>query len=257
MRVPRAAAVLALFASGADALSAHLESKTVRANPSEWIAATAKNLSVSHLHFETKKKPEDITALVTFAGQRKTEYLDAAVMLAHSLKMHAPGYPLVAIAIKGMKEEHQKQLTNAGWQLVFVENWEDEYCQEDCNQEFMKRWHDSFEKINIFRLGFGRVLFFDADTYVFSPRVKELITKARLKKGHIARAPDGCKDEFNSGVRLFRPDVEISARCSSLSLPASASRSWTRTSSTPLTPARSRNSTGSSTVWISWVFSQA
>jgi len=176
-----------------------------QSNP--WIAANAKNLSVTHLRLD--KTPEELTALVTFAGQKKTEYLDAAVMLAHSLKKHAPGYPLVAIAIEGMKPEHQKQLTNAGWQLVFVENWEDEYCQQDCNQEFMKRWHDSFEKINIFRLGFGRVLFFDADTYVFSPRIKELLTGTRLKKGHIAMAPDGCKDEYNSGVMLFRPSVEI------------------------------------------------
>jgi alpha-N-acetylglucosamine transferase len=177
----------------------------VSSNP--WVAANAKNLSISHLRLD--KKPEDLTALVTFAGMKKTEYLDGAVMLAHSLKKHAPGYPLVAIAIDGMKPEHQKQLENAGWQLVFVDNWEDEYCQQDCNQEFMKRWHDSFEKINIFRLGFGKVLFFDADTYVFSPRVKQLLTATRLKKDHIAMAPDGCKDEYNSGVMLFRPSVGI------------------------------------------------
>jgi len=173
----------------------------------QWIRANAKNLSVSHLRLD--KKPEELTALVTFAGMKKTEYLDGAVMLAHSLKKHAPGYPLVAIAIEGMKPEHSKQLENAGWQLVFVENWEDEYCRQDCDQTFMKRWHDSFEKINIFRLGFNKVLFFDADTYVFSPRVTELLTETNLKNDHIAMAPDGCKDEYNSGVMLFHPSVRI------------------------------------------------
>jgi hypothetical protein len=224
-----AAVLLALLATGADALAGRhrgrhkgrhkhrnkasdghtdeaIKRTTHRVDPGKWISANDKVLSVDHLGFD--KRAEDLTALVTFAGQSKTEYIDAAVMLAHSLKKHAPGYPMLAIAIEGMQKEKQELLERAGWQVVFVQNWEDEYCADDCNQEFMKRWHDSFEKINIFRLGLGKVLFFDADTYVFSGRVNELLNSF-LEPGHIAMAPDGCKSEYNSGVMLFRPEVAV------------------------------------------------
>jgi len=155
------------------------------------------------------KTPEKKTAIVTFAGKRNMDYIDGAVLLGRSIQEHAPGYMMVAIVIENMKDKHQETLRKAGWKLVVVPNWDRDYCGEDCDLRFLTRWHDSFEKINIFRLGFGRVLFFDADTYVFSPRVKELLTKTRLKRGHIAMAPDGCKKEYNSGVMLFRPSVEI------------------------------------------------
>jgi hypothetical protein len=39
--------------------------------------------------------------------------------------------------------------------------------------------------------------------------VKELLTSTELENGHIAMAPDGCKNEYNSGVMLFRPDVAV------------------------------------------------
>jgi len=182
--------------------------KIHRVDPSAWIAANNKVLPVTRVR-DSDKRAEDLTALVTFAGQKETEYVDAAVMLAHSLKKHAPGYPMLAIAIEGMQKQHQELLEKAGWQLVFVQNWEDEYCADDCNQEFMRRWHDSFEKINVFRLGVGKVLFFDADTYVFNGRVNELLNSTALDPGQIAMVPDGCKSEYNSGVMLFRPDLAV------------------------------------------------
>jgi len=152
------------------------------------------------------------TAVVTFAGKKNPEYIDGAVMLGMSVKEHLPEYPMVAMIIDGMKNKYKTLLKNVGWQTVSVPNWDQEYCGKDCDSEFLGRWHDSFEKINAFRLPFARVLFMDSDTYIFRSHVKWLVTKLELPTDHIAMARDGCKDEYNSGVMLFRPGVGVFQR---------------------------------------------
>lgn len=165
--------------------------------------------NVSHvLEVEGIQNPETQTAIVTFAGKRDLSYIDGAIMLGMSIQKHVPGYPMVALVIEDMKLKYQNLLQSAGWTLVIVPNWDKEYCGVDCDLTFLGRWHDSFEKINTFRLPFHRVLFLDSDTYVFSSRLKEMIT-TELPDGHIAMAKDGCKDEYNSGVMFYKPDLEV------------------------------------------------
>jgi len=77
---------------------------------------------------------------------------------------------------------------------------------------FFWRWGDVFEKLNIFRLPFGRVLYLDADTYVMNDQLGFLLNTTKLPEGHIGMVHDGCRTgaaqdgEYNSGVMLFRPD---------------------------------------------------
>ncbi|CAK0816844.1 unnamed protein product, partial [Prorocentrum cordatum] len=154
--------------------------------------------------------PHHHTAVVTFAGRKNTEYLDGAVMLGMSIQKYLPEYVRVAMIIEGMTSKNQGLLKKAGWKLITVPNWEKEYCGDDCEQEFLGRWHDSFEKINAFRLPFKRVLFMDSDTYIFRHRVNYLVSELQLPTvDHIAMAKDGCKDEYNSGVMVFKPDLEV------------------------------------------------
>jgi len=153
-------------------------------------------------------QPETKTAVVTFAGKKNPEYIDGAVMLAMSVKQHLPHMHMAAMIIEQMKKDKQRLLRNAGWKTVVVPNWDAEYCGDDCDLEFLGRWHDSFEKINCFRLPFERVIFMDSDTYIFSPRIQTLL-KLHLPEGHIAMARDGCKDEYNSGVMIFKPGVDV------------------------------------------------
>ncbi|CAK0804742.1 unnamed protein product [Prorocentrum cordatum] len=154
--------------------------------------------------------PHHHTAVVTFAGRKNAEYLDGAVMLGMSIQKYLPEYVRVAMIIDGMNSKNQRLLRNAGWKLVTVPDWDKEYCGEGCEQEFLGRWHDSFEKINAFRLPFKRVLFMDSDTYIFRNRVNYLVSELKLPTvDHIAMAKDGCKDEFNSGVMVFKPDLEV------------------------------------------------
>jgi hypothetical protein len=155
------------------------------------------------------KTPEKKTAIVTFAGKRNLDYIDGAVLLGRSVQEHAPGYMMVAIVIENMKDKHQETLRKAGWKLVVVPNWDRDYCGEDCDPRFLGRWHDSFEKINVFRLPFQKVLFLDSDTYVFNDRIQELLTQTKVPDGHIAMARDGCKEQFNSGVMLFKPNLDV------------------------------------------------
>jgi len=165
--------------------------------------------NVSHvLEVEGIEEPEKQTAIVTFAGKGDLSYIDGAVMLGLSIQKHVPGYPMVALVIEDMKSNYQSLLQEVGWKLVTVPNWDAEYCGVDCDTTFLKRWRDSFEKINAFRLPFRRVLYLDSDTYVFSSRLNEIIT-ARLPAGNIAMAKDGCKNEYNSGVMLYEPDLEV------------------------------------------------
>jgi len=148
--------------------------------------------------------------VVTFAGKKNQEYIDGAVMLGVSVQKNLPNYPMAAMIIQGMKKESQNLLQGAGWRLFTVPNWESEYCGDGCDMEFLGRWHDSFEKINVFRMPFKRVLFMDSDTYIWRSHIKFLVTNMKLpSEDHIALAKDGCKDEYNSGVMIFKPDLKV------------------------------------------------
>jgi len=182
--------------------------KTGRFNES-WKSA------VSHLlPVEGIKHAWNQTAIVTYAGKKDLTYIDGAIMLGMSIKKHVPGFPMVAIVVHGMSPSYKQLLRGAGWAIVQVPNWEADYCGAECDLQFLGRWHDSFEKINAFRLPFRRVLFLDADTYVFQPKLRSVIDMY-LPHGHIAMAMDGCKDishghgsnEYNSGVMLYNPDL--------------------------------------------------
>jgi len=156
------------------------------------------------------QQPHHHTAIVTFAGKNNPEYIDGAVMLGISAQKYLPEYVRVAMIIEGMPWKMQILLKRAGWKLITVPNWEGDYCGEACDLEFLGRWHDSFEKINAFRLPFKRVLFMDSDTYIFKDRVRWLVEEMELPSlEHIAMAKDGCKDEYNSGVMFFKPNLEV------------------------------------------------
>ncbi|CAK0824611.1 unnamed protein product [Prorocentrum cordatum] len=175
---------------------------------------------VSHvLQVENMTYSGNATAIVTYAGKKDLTYIDGAVMLGMSVRKHVPGFPMVAIVVEGMKPSYQQLLRDAGWAIAAVPNWEADYCGPKCDLQFLGRWHDSFEKRgvgNAFRLPFQRVLFLDADTYVFQPKLRSVI-EMYLPDGHIAMAMDGCKDvahghgsdEYNSGVMVYSPSLEL------------------------------------------------
>jgi len=189
----------------------------VRALTAEWVENMSHILPMdltprdNHTPFYSELQfPHHHTAVVTFAGKNNTEYIDGAVMLGMSAQKYLPDYVRVAMIIKGMNQKNRILLRKAGWKLITVPDWESEYCGEGCDEEFFGRWHDSFEKINAFRLPFKRVLFMDSDTYIFKDRVRWLVEKIQLPSvDHIAMAKDGGKDEYNSGVMVFKPDLEV------------------------------------------------
>mmetsp|Transcript_24623 Transcript_24623/g.68889 ORF Transcript_24623/g.68889 Transcript_24623/m.68889 type:complete len:582 (-) Transcript_24623:125-1870(-) len=189
----------------------------VRALTAEWVENMSHILPMdltprdNHTPFYSELQfPHHHTAIVTFAGKNNTEYIDGAVMLGMSAQKYLPDYVRVAMIIKGMNQKNRILLRKAGWKLITVPDWESEYCGEGCDEEFFGRWHDSFEKINAFRLPFKRVLFMDSDTYIFKDRVRWLVEEMELPSlEHIAMARDGCKDEYNSGVMFFKPNLEV------------------------------------------------
>jgi len=194
-------------------------------------------------------RPEkEVTAIVTHAGKNSQEFIDMAVMLAVSLKRHVPDYPRFAIAVRGMTETNQETLSKAGWTVVLVDDWSELQQREKASlvppvqlkrngtagaapppglaqrglellayepkhdeDRFFWRWADAFEKLNMFRLPFGRVLYLDADTYVMSDQLGFLLNSTTLPDGNIGMVHDGCRTgaaqdgEYNSGVMLFKP----------------------------------------------------
>ncbi|CAK0869616.1 unnamed protein product, partial [Prorocentrum cordatum] len=121
------------------------------------------------------------TAIVTHTGKNNMDYIDHAVMLGRALKKFVPEYPLVAIAVEGMFEVNQELLRKAGWHVALVEDWGSEHCNGNCASNFLGRWGDSFEKLNAFRVPFAKALFLDADTYVFSGEIRDVIERSELQ----------------------------------------------------------------------------
>jgi len=155
--------------------------------------------------------PKNITAIVTHAGKDYLDYIDGAAMLALTLQKHAPDIPRFAMVIREMDKKYKTMLKNVGWHLVEVDDWGKDHCGEDCNGNFLGRWGDSFEKLNVWRFPFERVLFLDSDTYVLSDKILDILD-VKLEPGQIAMTPDGCKPEHNSGMLLFKPELDVFTR---------------------------------------------
>jgi hypothetical protein len=176
---------------------------------------------VSWIDVNTKPRivgdPREQTAIVTHAGKNHQEYIDMCVMLGRALTKYSPDVPKIAMIIAGMRMDYQVLLRQAGWRVLKVEDVDP--CSDGiqhCDARFQFRWRDSFEKLNIFRLPFARVLFLDADTYVFNDGINFLLNSTLVPEGRVGMVPDGCKlnkktgsTEYNSGVMLFKPGLEI------------------------------------------------
>jgi len=170
----------------------------------------------------------DATAIVTHAGKNNQEYIDHAVMLGVSLKRHMPDYPRIALGVRGMSETYQDILEQAGWHVVLVADWSfsDDGNNHGCqsakactDDKFILQQRDSMERLNIFRLPIGRVLYLDADTYVESGELNTLLngTGANLvPEGNIGMVQNACNRQhsagvtapYSAGVMLFKPSLE-------------------------------------------------
>mmetsp|Transcript_91849 Transcript_91849/g.246412 ORF Transcript_91849/g.246412 Transcript_91849/m.246412 type:complete len:388 (+) Transcript_91849:59-1222(+) len=178
-------------------------------NQTEWLSDEAE---WGQLRAKYGSEPGQLTGIVTHAGKRGGDYMDHAIMLGRSLSERLPEIPRVAITVEGISEGNKEALRRAGWHLVQVEDWGGEHCGEKCAANFLGRWADSFEKLHAFRVPFKRVLFMDADTYVFKSELRDVITSTDLREGEIAMVRDTCKpkgdeEEYNSGVMLYEPSL--------------------------------------------------
>mmetsp|Transcript_43152 Transcript_43152/g.116021 ORF Transcript_43152/g.116021 Transcript_43152/m.116021 type:complete len:662 (+) Transcript_43152:3-1988(+) len=136
-----------------------------------------------------------------------------------------PDYPRIALGVKGMTDANQAVLQEAGWHVVLVADWR--FPELECHggnkscidDQFIAQSQDSMEKLNIFRLPVGRVLYMDADTYVASGELNALLngTGASLvPEGNIGMVPNGCNrvhshgvnSPYSAGVMLFKPSLE-------------------------------------------------
>jgi len=175
----------------------------------EWIENQTKHVSLGNY-----TGPTNVTGIVTHAGRHALDYIDSATMLGLVLQRYLPDVPRFAIAIEGMADCHQDQLRGAGWNLVIVEDWGEEHIGGSGGSvasNFLGRWGDSFEKLNVWRFPFERVLFLDADMYILREGIQDILD-VQLEPHQIAMSPDGCKPEHNSGMLLFRPDVKVFSR---------------------------------------------
>jgi len=176
----------------------------------EWIEN-----KTTHVSLGNYTGPTNVTGIVTHAGRHALDYIDSATMLGLVLQRYLPDVPRFATVIEGMKDYYQDQLRNAGWNLIMVEDWGEEHIggtggsvASSAASNFLGRWGDSFEKLNVMRFPLDRVLFLDSDTYVFSDRVREIFD-TKLEPGQIAMTKDGCKSEHNSGMMLFKPELSV------------------------------------------------
>merc|ERR1740121_3434227 len=123
--------------------------------------------------------------IVTYAGRIKLPYINMAVLLGFSLQKYAPQYPRICIVVKDMDDRNKRLLSAAGWQLMEVSDW---HAGQSLHWA-SGYWQDVYDKINVFRIRVGRILYLDADTIVRSDEVKELM-RFHLPLGHIAMVKD-------------------------------------------------------------------
>jgi len=108
------------------------------------------------------------------------------------------------LVVRTMSYANKQLLTDAGWTLLEVDDW------HPTNKHFAHNyWWDVYNKINIFRVKTRHLmLYMDADMYVFSHDIKRVLER-QLPPGTIAMVKDEQKNNYNTGLMLFWPDVEM------------------------------------------------
>mmetsp|Transcript_83056 Transcript_83056/g.192944 ORF Transcript_83056/g.192944 Transcript_83056/m.192944 type:complete len:346 (+) Transcript_83056:50-1087(+) len=149
------------------------------------------------------------TAIVTYAGLQKQSYIDGAVLLARSLVHLNLSTELWCLVHKSMANSTKRILQHAGWNIREVESWLPEHwIKRDCGY-----WHDAYNKVDIFRLPFKKVLYLDADTLVMgSSNDLNEILEPELQPGEIKMVKDCNGKNFNSGVMVFQPTLDAFRR---------------------------------------------
>jgi len=143
-------------------------------------------------------------SIVTYAGKDKLSYIDGAVMLGLSLQWHVPEFPRLCLVVKTMKRERKDLLTAAGWNLVDIDEWHP--AKEPFGNGY---WWYVYNKIDIFRVKVAKILWMDADMYVWDDSLREVLEATALDKGHIAMVKDCAAKNFNSGLMFFEPDLTV------------------------------------------------
>mmetsp|Transcript_110820 Transcript_110820/g.324224 ORF Transcript_110820/g.324224 Transcript_110820/m.324224 type:complete len:359 (-) Transcript_110820:83-1159(-) len=144
-------------------------------------------------------------AIITYAGSTKQAYIDGAVMLGRSLARLDLPVELWCLVQATMAPQDRQRLEAVGWRLREVEPW----LPEEWHKERCGYWHDAYNKVDIFRLPFDRVLYLDADTFVFGHGSDLLqLLNGELKPGEIKMVKDVNGHSYNSGVMVFSPDLE-------------------------------------------------
>jgi len=108
------------------------------------------------------------------------------------------------LIVRTMSYANKQLLTDAGWNLLEVDDW------HPTNTHFAHNyWWDVYNKINIFRVKTRHLmLYMDADMYVFCDDIKRVLER-QLPPGTIAMVKDEQKNNYNTGLMLFWPDVEM------------------------------------------------
>jgi hypothetical protein len=161
------------------------------------------------LSFTSKLQQPD-SAVVTYAGIDKQPYIDGAIMIGRALAPNFPSMHFECLVGSTMSTTNKELLRNAGWNVREVDLW----CPEKKLYGNQGYWTQSYEKINAFRLPFQKVLFLDADTYVFSnDAASKVLDQLRafgqpggVPSDRILMAHDVNPDNgYNSGMMIFSP----------------------------------------------------
>jgi hypothetical protein len=150
------------------------------------------------------------SAVVTWAGIDGQPYIDGAIMLGRALVSSVPSMHLECLVGSTMSTTNKELLKNAGWNVREIEPW----CPKKAGGAY---WRQSYSKINAFRLPFQKVIYLDADTYIFSKDAAnklfdqlEAFPAARggMPNDQILMARDVNDREYNSGVMIFSPSED-------------------------------------------------
>lgn len=171
-----------------------------------------------------QRPPSDVT-IMTYVSTRRLCYIDAALMLGLSLQRHAPGVTLFAL----IEELHpgpnmvevEHALRGAGWSVLLAvppSHPPNALKGTPVEGVYSKVLMFNPDIVNYYQhsrgLTFNRVLYLDADTWVRSPRIQELLQPNILTPAKplaavmdVAATSWHTPGNFNSGVLLFRPDM--------------------------------------------------
>jgi len=143
-------------------------------------------------------------SIITYAGKDKMAYIDGAVMLGLSLQWHVPEFARLCLVIKSMSLKNRHLLEGAGWLLVDIEEWHPDPVRDHFAHDY---WWDSYNKIDVFRVKVSKVLWLDADMYIWNDSLRQVLEGTELPKDSIAMVEDCTAKNFNSGLMLFEPNL--------------------------------------------------